>query len=92
MSPTLGMGTGTGRALDADGYGDVEVVDDTVAVEILEAEVRGEDDGAGAEDVDEAVGVVALELAAEAELVLAEGHGETVVAADSDSGAWLGGG
>ena len=73
-----GNGTTGALLLRADGDGDVEVVDLAVAVEVGKAEVGGEDDGAGAEDVDLAGGGVVLELAAKVEGVLAQGPGEGV--------------
>ncbi len=42
-------------AVDADGDWNVEIVDDTVAIQILKAEVGGQDDGAGAKHVDQAM-------------------------------------
>ena len=48
--------------MDADGYGNIEVVDDAVGVEILKSEVGDQDHGAGAENIGEAVDAMVLEL------------------------------
>ena len=65
-------------ALEADGLGDIEIVDLSIAIEIGKAEVGDQDHGAGAEDIDLAIGGIVLEFAAEVQRVLAKGPGERV--------------
>ena len=62
-------------ALDPDCLGNIEIVDFAVSVQIGKAEVRGEDDGAGAEDVDLSMCGVVLKLTAKPEGVFPQGPG-----------------
>src|ERR1700690_1474665 len=65
-------------ALNRNSDGNVQVVHLAIAVEVREAEVRGENHGAAAEDVDEAVRVIILKFAAEAQRVFTKSPGKAI--------------
>ena len=67
-----GHGDDRRSAVDAHGDGDIQIVDDAIAVQILEAEIGDEDDGARTEDVDEAAHAVVLKFRAEVQRVVAD--------------------